>query len=262
MSSEPSPPPRPRVTWLGHSTVVLDLGGTRLITDPLLRRHNWPLRRRGERPSAPAWSRPDLVLLSHLHHDHAELSSLKLLAGVPVLTAPDNAAWLRRKGLSGIDDGGKWYDIPGTDVRVRLVRADHGHRPMPHRPNSANGHLVQTPGFTAYLAGDTSLYPELADLPKIADAPIDLAVVPIGGWGPRLSGGHMDSEQAAQAVALIGARVAVPVHWGTLHAPVVGRFPRGWMDVGGQLFTEALARHAPESRSLVLAPAGAADLPI
>lgn len=254
-------PPRARITWLGHSTVVLDVGETRLLTDPLLRRHNGPLRRRGERPSGPRWERPDLILLSHLHHDHAELPSLRLLPEVPILTAADNAAWLRRKGLAGLDAQGKWHDIPGSDVRVRLVRADHGHRPMPHRPNSANGHLVQAPGFTAYLAGDTSLYEEMAGLPELAEAPIDLAVVPIGGWGPRLSGGHMDAEQAAQACALIGARAAIPVHWGTLHAPVVGRFPRGWMDVGGQLFADALSRSAPECQPIVLVPGETAELP-
>ncbi|GLY19841.1 hypothetical protein Kisp01_68550 [Kineosporia sp. NBRC 101677] len=253
--------PTPSITWLGHSTVVLDIGGARLITDPLLRKHNWPLRRRGGRPAKASWSQPDLVLLSHLHHDHAELPSLRLLRDVPVLTAAENAVWLRRKGLNGLDAEGKWYDLPGTDVRVRLVRADHGHRPMPHRPNSAGGHLVQKPGFTVYVAGDTSLYDEMSDLPQLAEAPIDVAIVPIGGWGPRLSGGHMDAEQAARACALIGARAAIPVHWGTLHAPVVGRFPRGWMDLGGPLFQQALSRHAPDCRAWVLAPGETVSVP-
>ena len=71
------------VTWLGHSTVILDLDGVRIIADPLLRRNSGILRRRGEQPSQPAWAGTDAVLLSHLHHDHAEVSSLKLFPAVP-----------------------------------------------------------------------------------------------------------------------------------------------------------------------------------
>lgn len=279
MTSGSSTPGAPRITWLGHSTVVLDLGGARLLTDPLLRRHNWPLRRRGPQPSRPLWDAPDLVLVSHLHHDHAELGSLRLVRSAPVFTAAENATWLRRRGLSGIgpDAGQDWLKVPdaqpdaqpGTqpearsraEVEVRLVRADHGHRPMPHRPNAANGHLVRGAGRAVYLAGDTSLYDQMAELPELAGGPIDLAVVPVGGWGPKLSGGHMDAEQAARACALIGARAALPVHWGTLHAPVVGHFPRGWMDIAGERFTQALKREAPECTPVVLSPGETVPLP-
>jgi L-ascorbate metabolism protein UlaG (beta-lactamase superfamily) len=263
VTPEPSPAALPRITWLGHSTVVLDVGGVRILTDPLLNRHNGPLRRRWPRPSPARWQKPDAVLISHLHHDHTELSSLRRLPGVPVLTAPENAEWLRRKGLEGVDlkDAADWFTVPGTEVRVRLVRADHGHRPMPHRPNAANGHLVRAPGLTAWAAGDTSLYDDMAYLPDWAEGTVDVALVPIGGWGPRLSGGHMDADQAAQACARSGARMAIPVHWGTLHAPVVGRYPRGWMDAGGPLFAEALERHAPGCTPLVLSPGESAGIP-
>jgi len=243
------------ITWLGHSTVLLDVAGVRLLTDPLLRRHSWPLRRRGGRPSEDAWADVDAVLLSHLHHDHAELRSLRLLAGVPVVTADENAAWLRGKGLDAAPGGGEgWVDVGTTDVRVRLVRADHHNRPMPHRPNAANGHLVRTPELTVWVAGDTSFYRELADLPRLAGGHVDLAVVPVGGWGPRLSGGHLDPDGAARACAAVGARHAVPVHWGTLHAPFLGRFPRGWLDGPGDAFAGAVRRHAPGCRPIVLRP--------
>ena len=88
----------------------------------------------------------------------------------------------------------------------------------------------------------------MADLPALAGGPIDLALVPVGGWGPRLSGGHMDPVQAARACAGVGARAAVPVHWGTLHAPVSRRLPPGWMDRAGPAFAHAAARSAPEVR--------------
>ena len=97
-------PPEPgtlRVTWLGHASTVLDVAGVRVLTDPLLRRHAGLLRRRGDAPAPALWSGPDVVLLSHLHHDHAELGSLHLLDDVPVLTAPANAHWLRDHVVRG-----------------------------------------------------------------------------------------------------------------------------------------------------------------
>ncbi|WP_028661159.1 MBL fold metallo-hydrolase [Nocardioides insulae] len=254
------------LTWLGHSTVVLDLDGVRLITDPLLSAHNGPLRRRTDLPHPERWRGAETVLISHLHHDHAELASLRRLPGVPVLTGSGNVAWLRRHGIAGavgLDDGPAdqpWHRVR-DGVEVRLTRADHHHRPMPHRPNDAHGHLVRTPAVTVWAAGDTSLYDEMAAIPDLLGRPLDLAIVPISGWGPRLSGGHMDGAQAAEAVALTGARHALAVHWGTLHVPFMSERPQGWMDRPHQEFTKALARVAPDCALLDLRPGESASLP-
>ena len=252
------------VTWLGHATVVVDMDGVRIVSDPLLRRHNGILRRRGgATPEGEAWSGADAVLLSHLHHDHAEVGSLKMLAGVPVLTAPENAVWVAKKGLAGRGLGeGEWVPVGAAgDVAVRLVPAVHHSRPMPHRPNAANGHLVRGPSGVVWLAGDTDLYPGMEGHPELAGSPVDVAVVPVGGWGPRLSPGHMGPKQAATACRLVAARAAVPVHWQTLHVPVAGRFPRGWMDLAGPRFVEALTHEAPSCRPLVLDIGSSATLP-
>ncbi len=242
------------VTWLGHASVVLDLDGVRVVVDPLLKRHAGVLRRRGERPMGPAWSDADAILLSHLHHDHAEVGSLRLLGDAPVLTAPANAAWVKKKGLDGRGLGrDEWFPVGAEGrVEIRLTRAIHSARPMPHRPNAANGHLVRGPSGVVWVAGDTELYPEMKALAESAGAAIDLAVVPVGGWGPRLSPGHMGPEEAAVACARTQARWAVPVHWKTLHMPAGQAFPRGWMDSAGPRFEKALAREAPECQALVL----------
>ncbi len=260
-----------RLTWLGHSTVVVDIGGRgggpgggpgaiKLVTDPLLHRHAGMLRRRGDRP-ADVWRGADAVLLSHLHHDHAELRSLRLLGAAPVLTAPANARWLRERGLVGVGVGSDWVDVlPGSGVGVRLVPAVHGSRPMPHRPNAANGHLIRIDGggagdaYRVWVAGDTEPYPDLVRLPDLAGGPIDLALIPVGGWGPRLSGGHMDPARAARVCAEVGVRAAVPVHWGTLHAPGGRNLPRGWMDHAGAAFAAAAGREAPGTDVVVLEP--------
>ena len=249
-----------RLTWLGHATVVLDLDGVRLLTDPLLRATAGPLRRRGPAPTPDQVADVDAILISHLHHDHAELTSIRLLPPLPLLTGPRNAAFLTKRKLRGValDDDG-WYDVGDSDVQVRTVRADHHSRRMPHRPNDAYGHLVRTPTARLWLAGDTSLYPEMADLPDLAGGPIDLAVVPVGGWGPRLSGGHLDPDQAAQACALVGAAPALPYHWGTFYVPSRSNSPQGWMDRPGPEFARALAGRAPECHALVLSPGESVD---
>lgn len=248
------PLPAIRLVWLGHSTVVLDVAGLRLVTDPLLRHHNGLLRRRGERPGSAAWAGTDAVLLSHLHHDHAEVRSLRMLGDAPVLTGHSNAAWLSRRGLAGVGLGDEWYEL-GRGVAVRLLRAVHQARPMPHRPNGAHGHLVRAPGAVVWIAGDTSLYDEMADIPNLAGGRgIDLAVVPIGGWGPRLSAGHMGPSEAAAACAMSKAGSALPVHWGTLHPPGMQHLG-DWMDRPLPQFQRALAMSAPGCR-LVKASAG------
>lgn len=256
-----------RVRWLGHATVVLDVGGVRLVTDPLLRRHAGMLRRAGARaPRESDWRGADAALVSHLHHDHAELGSLRMLGPVPVLAAPSSAHWLTRRGLAGVAlPEGEWRtvhacgagDRPGGGVggvRVRTVPAVHGHRPMPHRPNAANGFVVRGGGLTVWFAGDTGPFPGLARVPELAGAPVDLALVPVGGWGPRLSGGHLDPVEAARVCALVDARVAVPVHWGTLHAPASRRLPPGWMDRAGRAFEAAAQRLGSDVEARVLLP--------
>lgn len=250
------------VTWLGHSTVVIDLDGRRLVTDPLLFRHAPPLRRRGPRPDPASWQDAHAALISHLHHDHAELRSLRLLGPVPILTCPENAAWFNRRGFGsahGLDSD--WYDV-GGGVEVRLVPAVHGSRPMPHRPNFANGHLVRgADGRSLWCAGDTELFAAMEKMTDWAGARLTVALIPIAGWGPRLSQGHLDPEEAAAACALADPEYVVPVHWGTLHVPGLRHTPPGWMDRPLEAFEDALARVAPRTRLVELRPGETWTLP-
>lgn len=221
MTVNPLPLSSPRVTWLGHATVLIEVAGSRIVTDPVLRERVGLLRRRRDLGRVQDVGDVDAVLLSHLHHDHADLPSLRGLRGAPVVAEAANARWLRQRGLVAPEvEPDRWHRI-SEDVEVLLVPARHSARPMPHRPNGAVGMLVRSPGAVIWFAGDTSLYPEMADLPRRAEAPIDLALLPIGGWGPRLSPGHMGPSEAAEAAARSGARAVVPIHYGTLH-------PRGW----------------------------------
>ena len=243
-----------RLTWLGHATVVVDIGGVRLLTDPLLRAHNGLLRRALAAPRPEQWRDTDAVLISHLHHDHVELRSLRLLPDVPVVAGEPNATWLGKRlgpSVRGLRES-EWTPISHGDhtVEVALTRADHNSRPMPHRPNGANGHLIRSGSEVVWFAGDTSLFPEMALLPMTAGSEVDVALLPIAGWGPRLSGGHMGPTEAAEACKLVRARAVLPIHHGTLH-------PRGhqfigldWMTKPVAHFAHELARIAPGCRLL------------
>ncbi|OJV79679.1 MAG: hypothetical protein BGO37_12085 [Cellulomonas sp. 73-92] len=249
-----------RVTWLGHASVVLDVAGARLLTDPLLREHAGLLRRRGAAPDPRSWRDPDAVLISHLHYDHAEIGSLELLGSTPVVAAPANAHWLRGHGIPGgvALPEGTWWTVPTARhtraVQVRAIPAVHGDRPMRRRPNAACGFVVRAGDLRIWFAGDTGPHPAMAAVPDLLDGRVDLALVPVGGWGPRLSGGHLDPVEAARACHLVGARAAIPVHWGTLHAPVSRRLPPGWMDRAGPAFLHAARHEAPGCEVVLLAP--------
>jgi L-ascorbate metabolism protein UlaG (beta-lactamase superfamily) len=256
-----------RLRWLGHATVVVDLGGVRLLTDPLLRPHAGLLRRIGPVPREEDWTGADAVLLSHLHSDHASLSSLRMLPDPPLLSGTLNAPWLSKRLANPVVPmtDGEWVTVPdrrrNEKVDVGAVRADHSHRPMPHRPNDTHGFLLRGSAGVVYFAGDTSLYDEMADLPAQAGAPVDVALMPIAGWGPRLSAGHMGPAQAAEACRLMGARAAVPIHHGTLHPTGHHLIGLDWMHRPAERFARDLARLAPDCRLLGLSLGESVELP-
>jgi len=249
-----------RATWLGHSTVLLELGGTRILTDPLLRHRLGLLSRRRDLPVHHHVEDVDAVLLSHLHHDHADLPSLRRLGHVPVVTHPENVPWVERQRLGVADATSEgWYPL-ASEVEVLLVRADHDARPMPHRPNGATGMLVRGAGVVVWFAGDTSLHPDMERLPELAGGPVDLALLPVGGWGPRLSPGHMGPVEAADAAARSGARHVIPIHYGTLHPSGWPSSRLDWTTDPGHRFVDVLPRwsdataHVPPVGGAVMIP--------
>ena len=250
------------VTWIGHATVVLDLGGVRVLTDPLLRRHVGALRRRGPAPDPALWAGTDAVLVSHLHHDHADLASLRLLGQVPVYAPGRDRVWLHGKGLVTRVVGSDWTAVAGRGgaVQVRTARAEHHARPMPHRPNAACGFLIRSAEALVWFAGDTSVYEEMRELPELAGRPIDVALLPIHGWGPRLSDGHMDPTAAAHACALAQVRAVLPIHYGTLHPLGFHLAGLEWMHRPRAAFAAALREAAPTTRLVALDPGQTAQL--
>jgi L-ascorbate metabolism protein UlaG (beta-lactamase superfamily) len=228
------------VTWLGHSTVLLEVDGARLLTDPLLRRRVAHLRRR-DVPVAAA--RIDGVLVSHLHYDHLDIPSLRALGRhVPLVVPRGGGRILRLRRFADVREveAGDVVELAG--VQVRATHAEHAPSRRPGtRAVAAVGYLVDG----VYFAGDTDLFAAMAKL-----GPVDVALLPVAGWGPRLPAGHLDPERAAEALTLLRPRLAVPVHWGTF-AP--WRAPSA-DDAPARAFAAAAARRAPQVEVRVLRP--------
>lgn len=229
------------LTWLGHSTVVIDIDGARLVTDPVLRRRIWHLRR----DVAVDPGDVDGILISHTHFDHLDRGSLGRFDGSVPIVAPTGAGKLLRGwGHSQVleTDAGDEVDLGGLPVRATPAKHESTRGPFSARTESL-GYLVQ--GSTSlYFAGDTDLFDGMAEL-----GPMDVAVLPVSGWGPKLPPGHLDPRGAAEALRLLRPRIAVPVHWGTYRTPFAARPD----DAPAREFARAAAELAPEVDVRVLA---------
>jgi L-ascorbate metabolism protein UlaG (beta-lactamase superfamily) len=203
------------------------------------------------------------VLISHLHHDHCDLPSLRALSSPRLVVPPGAAGWLSRQGLPGAVElaPGESLDL-GSGVWVVATPAEHLGRREPWGPTAmCVGHLVESPVATAWLAGDTGLFAGMAGLSGLARrARIDVAAVPVWGWGPNLGPGHLDPERAAEAIARVGVRRAVPVHWGTLHPAFLGLTMRPQLTGPGDRFGTALALLETPARADVLPVGGTLEL--
>ncbi|WP_299577314.1 MBL fold metallo-hydrolase [uncultured Williamsia sp.] len=243
------------LTWWGHSTATVVDSGVRVLTDPVLTGGVAHLhRRRGPRPDAAA-RRADVVVVSHLHADHLHVRSLSMVDEGALIVLPRGA----RDAVPGLVRlrGREIREVAPGDVvevgavRIRAVPADHDGRrhPLSRRHVTPLGFVVEGSSRT-YFAGDTDLWDGMAD----AVGPCDLALLPVGGWGPGLGEGHMTAERAAIAAGRLHARITVPVHFGTLWPRGLGAVaPDEFLPPGAE-FVRAAAVHAPRTRARELRP--------
>ena len=245
------------VDWLGHATVRLELDGIRILTDPVIRERVGPLDRKVAPIPHRELDRIDVVLISHLHQDHLDLASLRRLMGARLIVPAGSAAIFRAAGHQDVHEFVPGQRATHGGLTIELVPADHsGFRP-PFGPTApAMGFVISDGRHRIYFAGDTAIYPGMADIPDL-----DLALVPVWGWGPNLRGGHMDPTMAARALTLLRPRMAVPIHWGTLWPKALGGVrPDRLVRPGGE-FRSTARELAPKVRARVLAPGERLVLP-
>lgn len=238
------------IEYVGHATVVVDLDGVRLITDPLLRNRVAHLRR-AVPLDAKARRGLDAVLLSHAHYDHLDLPSLERLGtSLPIVAPRGLGGMLRKRRFESVLEVEVGETLRIGELEIRVVPAKHeGSRGPLGASARAVGYRIAG-SSSVYFAGDTDLFDEMADI-----GPLDVALVPIWGWGPGLGPGHLDPERAAEALVRLRPRIAIPIHWGTyspIHLSL--RSAPGFLELPPAAFASAAERLAPEVEVRVLRP--------
>ncbi len=251
-------PEAARVTYVGHATVMVEMDGISLLTDPVLRRRVGPLRRHGPAPDRRSTEDVDAVLISHLHHDHADVPSLRRLSrAVPVFASPGAGDFLERLGFTTVHElaPGDSGDVGG--VRIAATEANHptGGRRL-ERSSRAVGFEL-TGQRSIYFAGDTDLFDGME---AIGGGRLDLALLPIWGWGTNIGTGHLDPERAARAAALLSPRTVIPIHWGTLYPLGLARLRPGPLRSPPRDLATWMRDLAPQVELRVLAPGEATSL--
>jgi L-ascorbate metabolism protein UlaG (beta-lactamase superfamily) len=240
-----------RIVFLGHSTVLIELDGVALLTDPLLRPRVAHLRRQVPPADLEIARHADAVLISHMHHDHLDPASLRLLGrSLPVVVPQGAGRWLRRRGFSRVSELGVGQSLQIGPVRVTAVGAHHDGRRHPGGPDVQSvGYLVQA-SRTIYFAGDTEVFEGMSGL----SSEIEVALLPVAGWGSKLGPGHMDARDAARAAQLLKPRVVIPIHWGTLLPLGLGRRHRASLADPPREFARETARAVPGTEVRILGP--------
>jgi L-ascorbate metabolism protein UlaG (beta-lactamase superfamily) len=256
MNAGQNTPQSYRVTYVGHATVLIEIGGVRLLTDPVLRQRLYHLRRRSIPVAEHLLGGLDAVLISHLHHDHLDLPSLRRLGASTRLIVPNGAgALLRRHGFQRVEEmrKGERTSVGGVTVTATDALHSGGRGPF--------GTIADTLGYivgdrvtdgqrSIYFAGDTDVFPAMAEMAGT----LDLALLPVWGWGPTLGAGHMDPQRAAEACQLIKPRLAIPIHWGTLYPLAMHRFSPAFLTQPPRLFVQFMLRMAPKVEVRILEP--------
>ena len=245
-----------RLRWLGHATVLVELGGVRVLTDPLLRRRILHLRRAAPLDLSDL-GKLDAILLSHAHYDHLDPPSLRRLPRDAEVIVPRGAGELvRRQGFETVREVERGDEIAIGGIRVRAVPAAHDSRRIRGSRTEALGYLLEG-ARRIYFPGDTDLFPEMAEL-----APgLDVALIPIWGWGPSIGAGHLDPRRAAEALALLRPRIAVPIHWGTYYPFTSGLLsPPRFLKAPAAEFVQRASELAPDVEVRVLRVGGILEL--
>lgn len=210
----------PSLTWVGHASFLLSMGGTRVLLDPIWRDGPGPLRRLVA-PGIPAAELPsiDAVLITHNHRDHLDTWTLSRLGDAPLYIAPlGHTELLRRTGARRIVELDWWSSVEVGRLEVTLVPARHWSMRVPWDRNEAlwGGYLIRGPEGTAYHSGDTGFFEDFATIGERAGE-IDWAMLPIGAYEPRwfMEPQHMSPDDAVEASRLLRARRFVAMHWGT-----------------------------------------------
>jgi N-acyl-phosphatidylethanolamine-hydrolysing phospholipase D len=228
----------PTVTWIGHATVLVQLAGLNVLTDPIFSNRASPVSflgpARAQRPGLWPHELPriDLVVISHNHYDHLDQSSVKLLAeqsgGPPLFVVPLGLkTWFAGVGITHVVELDWWQAHKLGDVEVVLTPVQHwSGRSLGDRMETLwGGYAFFAPQLQVFFAGDTGYSKDFADIrARFADRQspaqgggFDIALLPIGAYEPRwfMQQQHVNAEEAVRIHLDLGAKSSLGIHWGT-----------------------------------------------
>jgi len=241
-----------RATWLGHSTVLLEIDGARVLTDPV-----W-----GERASPVAFAGPkrfqpvpiaiselpqlDAVIVSHDHYDHLDYPTILQLAQrkVPFFTSLGVGAHLQAWGVPAerITELDWWEQaqVRGTDVVIDAAPSQHfsGRGLGSRNATLWSSMVVRGPKHSVFFSGDTGLTPEYTEIARRL-GPFDLVMLEVGAFHEAWGDIHLGPAHALDALALLGGGKLLPVHWGTFNLAI-----HAWDEPAETLLRLAPARGA------------------
>jgi L-ascorbate metabolism protein UlaG (beta-lactamase superfamily) len=229
------------------------MGGRRILTDPVLFDRVIVLRRVGRRLDKHLVTGIDAVLISHLHLDHLHLPSIRMLGDDVLLVVPAGSAdWFRARGFGSVVELAPAARVMIGPVAVTATPALHSGFHPPFGPRAmAIGFILELDATRVYFAGDTDMFAAMADF---GGEGLDVALLPVWGWGPRLGPGHMNPRRAARALGLLRPRYAVPIHWGTLWPFGLGRVVPHRLSQPPLEFARFARRYAPGTQVLMVPP--------
>lgn len=233
---EEGPGPRPvervnagrvRVTWVNHATLLVQMDGVNVLTDPMWSERCSPVSFAGpKRHRAPGLRFEELppidaVLVSHNHYDHLDLPTLRRLRGPRIFTPLGNAALMKRGGVENAFDLDWWQEARIDDhVKITLVPAQHFcARGISDRDRTLwGGFVISGPSGHVYFAGDTGMGPHFAEI-GARFQPMRAALLPIGAYLPRwfMRPVHVSPEEAVDAHLALKARTSIAMHFATFH---------------------------------------------
>jgi len=218
-----------RVTWLGHSTVLIEIDGVRVLTDPVWGERASPFRLIGPKRFQPVPVRlrdlppVDAVLISHDHYDHLDYPTIHTLArhsAVPMVTSLGVGAHLEAWGVAPerIIELDWWesHRLPATDVVVTAAPSQHfsGRTFGSRNATLWSSFAIRSPRHGVFFSGDTGLTSEYTTIRERL-GPFDVVMLEVGGWHPAWGDIHLGPHNALQAHAWLGGDALLPIHWGT-----------------------------------------------
>lgn len=208
-----------KITYIGHSTALIQGEGLTILTDPNFSPNISLVKRKGALNFNPAGlPELDAVLISHTHLDHLDFASFAYIKTTVPIVVPEGSGRLIGKFLPNpVIELAHWADHQfGSSLKIHSMPAVHPSRIIcPYRYKNAAGYIIELGRGTVFFSGDTSYGQHFRDIGNTFT--IDAALLPIGCYRPTffMKRYHLDPSDALQAFVDLGARVMIPIHWGS-----------------------------------------------